>query len=165
MALIVGTNSYETVAEADAYFDTRVASDDWFAASADTKEKALITATAMIDENVWIGTAVSPSQALAWPRNNATYADLKLGLVVTITSDSVPDRVLIAIREQALHLIQNAAVIGGSVEQVFESISIGSISLSDSNSTKKTPRVPLSVRQSLKPLLRQSTIGSLWRAW
>lgn len=166
MALIVGTNSYEAVADADEYFATRSASEDWSTASVEVKESALITATAIVDENPWIGSAVSPSQALAWPRTGAVYSDMKLGLVVTVDSDEVPTRVLIAVREQALHLIQNGpAIMGGSVEQIFESITVGPISLSDSNSKRSTPKTPPTVKNMIKPLLRSSSVAGLWRAW
>ena len=72
MATIISTpgaadaNSYLTVAEAQAYFDTRLHSEVW-----DTldQEAALINATRLIDAYVcFTGSSATSTQALAWPR-------------------------------------------------------------------------------------------------
>src|SRR6056300_1038342 len=132
MALVLNTNSYVTIAEAETYFETRIDSSEWFEASNDVQEQALVTATQLIDDRSWIGIAVSPSQALAWPRKEAIYYDPRMGQDITIAEDEVPSKVKFAVYEQALHLLQNEDLIAQKT-QTFESISIGSISLSDSN--------------------------------
>jgi len=164
MALTLNTNSYVTVAEATAYFDDRVDSLTWFQQSSQTQEQALITATQLIDENYWIGYAVSPSQALAWPRLGATYFDKKMGQSITPADDEVPTRVKIAVYEQAFHLINNEDL-QQQKTQTFESISVGSISLSDSNSD--VTRVSIITDNSVKhirPLLANGGTSTWWRA-
>lgn len=62
-------NSYCTLAEADDYFDTVLYAATWLAAGDEDKEKALITATRLLDDAVdWHGLRTSYSQALAFPR-------------------------------------------------------------------------------------------------
>ena len=167
MALVLNTNSYVSIADADTYFETRIDSANWFDAEDEIKEQALVTATALIDDNAWIGSAVSSSQALAWPRKNAIYNDDRLGLQVTIAEDELPSRVKTAVYEQALHLVNNEDVLMGQT-QTFESISVGSISISDSNGdTTKTPMKPSTALKPIRPLIRKGSMGQgagWWRA-
>ena len=167
MALVLNTNSYVLIADADTYFETRIDSANWFDAEDEIKEQALVTATALIDDNSWIGSAVSSSQALAWPRKNAIYNDDRLGLQVTIADSEIPSRVKTAVYEQALHLIDNEDVLMGQT-QTFESISVGSISLSDSNGdTTRTPMKPSTALKPIRPLIRKGSMGQgagWWRA-
>jgi hypothetical protein len=167
MALVLNTNSYVLIADADTYFETRIDSANWFDAEDEIKEQALVTATALIDDNSWIGSAVSSSQALAWPRKNAIYNDDRLGLQITIADSEIPSRVKTAVYEQALHLIDNEDVLMGQ-SQTFESISVGSISLSDSNGdTTRTPMKPSTALKPIRPLIRKGSMGQgagWWRA-
>lgn len=167
MALVLNTNSYVSIADADTYFETRIDSANWVDAEDEIKEQALVTATALIDDNAWIGSAVSSSQALAWPRKNAIYNDDRLGLQVTIAEDELPSRVKTAVYEQALHLVNNEDVLMGQT-QTFESISVGSISISDSNGdTTKTPIRPSTALKPIRPLIRKGSTGQgagWWRA-
>lgn len=62
-------NSYVTSDEADAYFETRLFSSAWTAASDDSKEAALIWSCRLLDAAFkWRGVTASNTQALAWPR-------------------------------------------------------------------------------------------------
>lgn len=167
MALVLNTNSYVTVADADAYFDTRIDSAEWTALTTEVKEQALVTATQLVDDHAWIGSAVSSTQALAWPRSNAIYYDDRLGLQVTVAEDEVPLRVKVAVYEQALHLVNNEDLLAGTT-QTFESISVGSISLTDSNSdVTRTSIKPSVVMKPIRPLIRRGSTGiggTWWRA-
>ena len=167
MALVLNTNSYVTIAEADLYFETRIDAAEWDSADDTNKEQALVTATQLIDDRHWIGSAVSSSQALAWPRKNAIYYDPRLGQQITIANSEVPSQIKIAVYEQALHLLQNEDLIAQKT-QTFESISVGSISLSDSNNdVTKTSITPSIIIKPLRPLIRRDGIGmggSWWRA-
>jgi hypothetical protein len=167
MALVLNTNSYVTIADADTYFETRIDSAEWDNADDETKEQALVTATQLIDERHWIGAAVSSSQALAWPRKDAIYYDPRMGQQITIANNEVPSQVKIAVYEQALHLVQNEDLIAQKV-QTFESISVGSIKLTDSNGdVTKTSITPSIIIKPLRPLIRRDGIGmggSWWRA-
>ena len=167
MALVLNTNSYVTIADADTYFETRIDAAEWDSSNDETKEQALVTATQLIDERHWIGAAVSSSQALAWPRKNAIYYDPRMGQQITVANNEVPSQVKIAVYEQALHLVQNEDLLAQKT-QTFESISVGSISLSDSNNdVTKTSITPSIIIKPLRPLIRRDGIGmggSWWRA-
>lgn len=98
-------NSYVSVAAADTYFELLLHADNWTAATTGTKEKALATATNMMDRKNWQGSKTSDSQPLEWPRTGVTD---KNGDVVA--SDSLPQALLDGCCELALSLINDATV-------------------------------------------------------
>ena len=63
-------NSYITVAEADAYFETHLYGEEWIAMDDEDKEKALYMAARLLDQYDWKGLKANNStQALRWPRS------------------------------------------------------------------------------------------------
>jgi len=98
MAIIVGTDSYISAANADTYWSNRNNS-VWAAAASEDKEKALRFATEYIDgsyDGRWIGEHPgASSQVLAWPRNGALDSE---GRSVT----GIPQRVADATARLAL---------------------------------------------------------------
>lgn len=118
MALIVGTNTYLTLEEANTYFESRLYNTAWLNASADDKEKALIMATQKIDnlDNSGFGFIDSKydiSQKLEFPR----------------TDGIVPEKVKKAACEEALAILSR----GNSkrtqlIEQGVTSFSLGDMS-------------------------------------
>ena len=92
-------NSYASVAEADAYHDSRLHSLAWTAATTPVKERALAMATTTLDAmTAWQGSRASAAQALAWPRTGAIYDGL-------LVEDMVPAPVKRATAELARLLI------------------------------------------------------------
>lgn len=83
MALVVETgaglansNSFASVAQGDAYADSRLYKTAWQEAVLPDKEKALITATAAISRDfVFDGVPTSESQALVFPRDGLYTTD------------------------------------------------------------------------------------------
>ena len=63
-------NSFVTLAEADAYFETVPSSTNWDDKTDDQKNRALISATRWIDTLNFYGDRCDADQALSWPRNN-----------------------------------------------------------------------------------------------
>ena len=167
MALVLNTNSYVTITDAETYFETRIDAAKWNTAAESLKEEAIVTATQIIDNNPWIGSAISSSQALAWPRKNAMYYDPRMGFTVTFTNSEIPSLVKIAVYEQALHLLNNEDLLAQTT-QTYESISIGNISLSDSNNDVTRISIsPSFVMKPLRPLIRRGSQGqgsAWWRA-
>lgn len=157
MALVKGTNSYVTVAEADAYFETRIDVAAWSEANELEKSKALVTATQLLDEVQWSGVASSDTQPLAFPRTGS-YMDPKLGFIVEYKSET-PSRILIAVYETAYHLLNNDGLLddSGSVRD----ISLGSIGLSLIRSANK---LPSTVRQMIAPMKKNGGSHFWWRA-
>lgn len=105
MTITVGTNSYITVANANTYFASSLSNDDWSALDDDTKERALITATRMIDRQIWSGAKTSDAQALQWPRTGVidSYGN-------DVSSGSVPQAIIDATCELALAIYQDPTI-------------------------------------------------------
>jgi len=125
------SNSYVTLAEADAYFATRLFATAWTSATDPQQEAALISATRLIDAKitqpwtsanlpdgftvrrvatlgpdqqaftVWNGEPASSTQALAWPRSGMVD---KLGN--ELADDVLPQSLKDAVCELALLLLQ-----------------------------------------------------------
>jgi hypothetical protein len=157
MALVKGTNSYATVAEADTYFENRIDVAAWTSATETQKAQALVTATQSLDDFDWIGVAVSDSQTLAFPRIGV-YFDPRLGMDVEFTT-AVPSRVLNATYELAYHLLNNDGLLDdtGSVKD----LSVGDIKLTLVHTASKVPDV---VKRMVKPLRINGGSNLWWRA-
>ena len=97
MAIIVGDNSYITVADADAilvdYFDT----ENWDTQTTLNKEKALKMATRNIDTLSFLGNRYSDTQVLQFPRN----------YVIFDTLGEIENKVKIATAIEALEVLNN----------------------------------------------------------
>ena len=157
MALSKGTNSFATVSEADKYFEDRLDSAAWTAATAAQRAQALVTATSMLCELEWSGAASDSSQPLAFPRTGQFY-DPMYGTVVEL-SGSTPARVVRATYELAYHLLNNDGLLdetGGARD-----ISVGTINLS---LLQKPARIPQAIRKMVGPLLVNGGARIWWRA-
>lgn len=120
MALVVGTNSYVTVAEADLYFTDRLYSDDWLDLNPDpdgVKDKSLISACLQVLETLcaWDYSKTDSDQDLAFPRNGDT---------------EVPEDIKIAQMEIALEIISQGVVSFTEESDELKSLKAGSASLS-----------------------------------
>jgi hypothetical protein len=99
--LIVGENTYVTLAEADEYFDSFLYSDYWTQSDEDTKIKALITACDMLDNGFyWAGEKTDSDQLLEFPRTG------EFGCGDTIDPNEVPKAIKNAQCLQAQYLIE-----------------------------------------------------------
>lgn len=157
MALIKGTNAYATSTEADLYFADRLDVAAWTSATLAEKDKALVSATSMLDQYEWAGVAVSATQPLAFPRSGS-YFDPRVGAEVQLTT-TVPTRVVKACYELAYHLLNNDGLLdntGGA-----DSIKVGPIEIKNiKTAAKKSP----AVSALIKPLLANRGSGTWWRA-
>jgi hypothetical protein len=64
-ALVVGTNTYATLAEANTHLGDMIGTDSWSFLDDDTKNRALLTAFKLLERQEWQGEAVG---AVDWPR-------------------------------------------------------------------------------------------------
>jgi hypothetical protein len=131
-------NSYLTLAEAVAYFASRLHTTVWDAAVDATREKALIMATKWIDAlSCFTGAAASSTQALKWPRTGMT------GLTGhSISSSIIPQTLKDATAEFAQQLISSDRTVDSAVEtQGITSIKAGPVQLGfkDSVTAKVLP--------------------------
>lgn len=117
--LTVGTNSYVTLAEANAYFENRLDVAAWESADDPTKEKALTTAAMMLNEIIWVGVATSDTQQLAFPRIGE-YLEPVLGKVVTLDPAVIPNRIKASQCEQSYQLLNNDGLLDekGTVSKI-----------------------------------------------
>ncbi|WP_188064241.1 DnaT-like ssDNA-binding protein [Sphingobium sp. KCTC 72723] len=106
-ALIVGTNSYTTLAQANEVATSRLFAAPWHAANDATRAKAIITATAILDNMRWQGRKLAPTQPLAWPRVPSRAV---LGYPLAV--DIVPS-VVGATVDLAIHLLASGGPGGG----------------------------------------------------
>jgi Putative DnaT-like ssDNA binding protein len=104
MALVVGTNSYITVADADTYFEHSINADAWKAATEDTKTSALVSATRSLDRQNWQGEKYqdAPTQVLDFPRSGLTDSEGN-----SVDETTVPQEVIDATCEYGLGLIED----------------------------------------------------------
>jgi hypothetical protein len=157
------TNSYVTLEEANTYLVGQ--SSSWVAATTEQKERALIQATSLLEDQNWLSQVVESTQPLAWPRLSFSFFDPTKGMQVNVPQGSVPQRLKTAIFNQALHLIQYPSLFESRTTQDFESISIGPLSVQDSDSNEKRsiPVVPYgSVTKLLRPLVYNQTGYNVW---
>jgi len=68
MALVVGTNSYGSQSEADAYFEDSVHNNTWSSYTSEQKDQGLVTATRQLERQSWDGTKEDSTQILDFPR-------------------------------------------------------------------------------------------------
>lgn len=150
------SNSYVTVAEADAFFDERLNVTAWTGADADDQARALISATRRIDQEQFRGSPVKAlgdravsggTQALKWPRYNAPADD-----GWHYDQAVIPERVKRATMRLAL------ALLSGDFESVdtglegFDEVQVDVIKVKPSK-TQKAGALPADVRRELRPLL------------
>lgn len=107
MALIVGTNSYKSQADADAYFADSLRATEWATIVSGTKDAGLIEATRIFERQTWAGEKEIPSQTLAFGRTGLTDNE-----GVALTPAETLDVVGEAQFEYALYLITDPTAIG-----------------------------------------------------
>ena len=100
-------NSFVTLAEANAYFETVPSSTNWDNKTDDKKNRALISATRWIDTLNFYGDRCDQSQALSWPRNNY-HVDR-----VELACSAIPDDIKYATYELANALANDTDSITG----------------------------------------------------
>lgn len=126
MSLVVGTNSYISVANANTYFEDLIHADSWASATSETRSKALITATKMLDRRYWAGTKyqAAPTQVLDWPRSGITDPE-----GVEVAEDTVPQFILDATCELALALVEDSSLQSAEDSDSIRSIRTGTVSV------------------------------------
>ena len=133
----VDANSYCTLAESDAYHESRLHTDSWDDADDDTKNRALASATRLLDSHItWDGYPASEAQALQWPRT-ALYDSFDN----LIDEATIPQVLKNATAEFALHLIDDDLVANVSSEGI-EGVGLGPIKVDFSATGQKRNVIP-----------------------
>lgn len=113
---LADSNSFASVAEADAYFSDRGVT-AWGSLTTAVKQTSLIKATDYLEatySQAWIGDKVSLAQALSFPRTNMVSEGFYL------PSDEVPNRVVYATIEMALRASTGEVLISDQSQQIVK---------------------------------------------
>jgi hypothetical protein len=121
-------NAYCTRAEANAYVDSLPSARQaaWLAAADPDKDRAIVTATRLLDEHVeWAGAIATLNQALSWPRGGMFDRD---GRYIQI--EIVPQELKNAVAEFARQLIAaDRTADSGTETQGIASLIAGPVAL------------------------------------
>ena len=146
-------NSYASVAIADDYFLLR-GRNSWGALSTEAKEASLINATDYLEatyRNAWLGSRVSNTQALSWPR----YDVLLDGFA--IASNTVPPIVVSACMELALRASSEDLLTDTGAKVIRERVDVLEVEYSEYGSANTRYTF---VERLLAPLLASALGGS-----
>jgi len=133
MALVIdatsagtSSNSYITLADAEIYFESRLNITEWTAATDDEKNRALVTATRIIDQNSFVGYRYTTTQALKFPRTGVPDYDS-----VVFVDGVIPEPIKDAQCEIALAALTSDLAESGS----YGAVTVSGISFDDNSSS------------------------------
>jgi len=166
MALIIdatvsgaNSNSYVTLAEANSYFEARLYSAVWDAASIDDRNRALAMATKRIEQENFYGDRASTTQKLKFPRVNIGYLD---GILL---DNAIPNMLKEAQFELAIHMLSVNMTLKGVASDAFKEIQVGSIKVqpaidASDNASSSYSALPPFVLSLLSDLSRSASSSS-----
>jgi hypothetical protein len=129
-------NSYVTLTDADAYFDTTPDSASWDNKTTDQKNRALISATRWIDALSFYGNRCSETQALKWPRKDYKVDGIELACTL------IPVGIEVATYELARALANDTDAITGNTGTtgIYDEVELGELKVKY-NKTSQTSGV------------------------
>lgn len=141
-------NCYVSLADAEVFIINALYASNWALADGTRKEKALLTATSMLDRHVrWFGMVAVATQNLEWPRLYVNINGRPAGTY--FPSDSVPDIIQLAVTEYA-EVLLGENLVSDDDKAGLSSIGVGPIALGFNRSDRKEP-VPSVVRKLVEP--------------
>jgi hypothetical protein len=151
-------NSYATLAEANTYLDDSVRAGSWEFLDDDSKARALLTATRMLDRRDWDGEKTDSDQTLAFPRTGLEdYVDTQF-----------PGPIIEACIELAYELTQDSGVETTSRGKNTKRLKAGEAEIEyfrpgGVRGLGSDTRFPEIVEEIIKPLLGGgSAAGEVW---
>lgn len=157
----VGTttaNSYVTLVEAEAYFETRIHSSTWTAITSDSqKESLLISSTSMIDWYItWKGVKTSTTQSLQWPRTSVIRRD-----GTEVATNIIPNDVKTAVYELALSSIASDRTADSNLAGIKKvQVSTLLVQATDGGyDSTEAQTIPEKIKRILSDLMSNSGIG------
>jgi len=126
------SNSYVTLAAADAYFETTPESSTWTDKTEDQKNRALISATRWIDALSFYGARCTDTQALKWPREEYTVDGIDLACTL------IPDGIKTATYELARALANDTDAITGTTgtSGIYDAVELGDLKVKYNKSSQ-----------------------------
>jgi len=154
-------NAYCSLAEANTYHAGHPYAAVWDAATDDAKNRALVSATRILDEQwEWEGYVQLATQRLLWPRGGLYYEN---GWFVP--SDVIPEKLKEATAEFARQLLAADRTVDNDVAgQGISQIGVGSVSLAFSGTAKQTKVVPDAVYFMIRTWGRPRSRGDSYAA-
>jgi len=146
-AKATNANSYVTLAEAETYFEGRLAVTNWDAETDDNKNRALRMATDELDKYEYQGIRTTQAQRLQWPRYEATDHD-----GWNYDQDTVPRPIKEATYELALMLTDGTYNVEPNQLDQFERVKVGSLDITPRGSYQAAP-LPDTIRRLIAHVL------------
>lgn len=148
-------NVYCSLEQADQFAADRLHADAWESADEETKKRALLQATRLLDaQYVWKGVPVDWEQPRDWPRYNVYDEDNYY-----IDYRSLPKYLIEATFEMAFSLIKNDRIAIEEPDTIgVESVKLGSLAVKFENeqSISQLKTIPDYITDLLAPLIRHS---------
>lgn len=159
-------NSYVTLDEAETYLDTVLEADAWEAATAPRRTRALLQAARRLQDENWIGERATSTQALAWPRFDASKPDSSIGAysygykmfggrrgeVYSVTE--IPERVKQAQIELALAYLDGWGADDGADEADVSEASVDGLRLVFKSDNPRAGQLPARAAKLISDLVR-----------
>lgn len=147
------SNSFATVAEANAYHNARLHNETWFDANTDTKERSLKWATRILDDMKWKGSKTASTQALEWPR----------AAVLNLNGDelddaTIPTFLINAVSEYAFELIKMDREVDSDTKGISQ-VMAGEVSVKF-DKTDRPSKTPTSIYRIIKNYLASGNTGA-----
>lgn len=116
---------YADVTEADTYLAAAIHADSWATVVLLDKQRALVTATRILDRQKWAGAPTADPQDLAWPRTGLEDRNGN-----PLDEDTIPEEVQEASIELALALVDGSdAQNAQTTESLIRRLAAGSVSI------------------------------------
>lgn len=147
-------NSYVTLAEAIAYFEARLATQAWDSNTA-LHERALVAATARLDQCLFVGLKANTTQRLKWPRVGVRDDDDR-----AVEDDIIPQNIKDAQCEIALYLLagNDTDRLAPTGLEPFSSITAGDVTLNLRDDAAAGGALPAQVHRYLTPYLEPASV-------
>jgi len=148
---VTGANTYQTEAEADAYFADNPYATTWDAGTSATKSDALAYAAVVVlqDWFRWVGQKADDTNALPFPR----FGVLKQNEPFYYDSDEVP-AVVVRAQAEVAQAILAGTITGPSDLSGREKIKLGPLEIETENKQRQDHGVPTHVLDMLQGLGR-----------
>jgi hypothetical protein len=157
------SNSYVTLQEFVDYADLRLHVEEYRVANADDRIRALVMAAKRLNRENWLGTPVSTTQALAWPRYEVrkpdyvrTYGSITTSANYQYFNDFYPtDEIPVIIKEAQYELaLAYLNGFGADNERGIDQFQADGVSVKFSPRSAQNDLLPSQVSQLIAPLVR-----------
>lgn len=149
------SNSYVSLDDFESYCDERLNVDVYYAADDDDRVRALLMAGRRLDRENWIGSPVTDTQALAWPRSDVPKRDAVRGYGLSYwgeeySTTEIPLPIKRAQMELALNYLDG---FDDGEEDAIQSFSADGVSV-EFRGSRPSGSLPSTVSQLIGGLLR-----------